>query len=78
MIQAEHVAQVGEMGNAYNILVGKPEGTRPLGRPWQRWEANIKMYLRETGQQVVDWMHLPQERDQWLSLVNTVVNLQVP
>jgi hypothetical protein len=49
--------------NAYNILVGKPEGKIPLGRPRHRWEDNIRMYLREIGWEVVDWMHLAQDRD---------------
>jgi hypothetical protein len=62
----------------YKILVGKPEGKRPLGRPRRRWEDNIRMDLREIGWEVVDWMHLAQDRDQWLALVNTVVKPWVP
>jgi hypothetical protein len=61
-----------------NILVGKPEGRRPLGRPRHRWEDNIKMDLREIGFGNVDWIHLAQDRDRWRALVNTVMNLQVP
>jgi hypothetical protein len=60
---ARHVADMGEMRNAYNILVGKPEGKRPLGRPRHRWEYNNRMYLREIGWEGVDWMHLAQNRD---------------
>jgi hypothetical protein len=60
-----HVAHMEEMINAYNILVVKPEGKRPLGRPRQRWEGNIVMNLREIGWEVVDWIHLAHDRDQW-------------
>jgi hypothetical protein len=63
---------------AYNILVGKPEGWRPLGRPWHKWEDNIKMDLREMGLGDVDWIHVAQDRDMWQALVNTVINLLVP
>jgi hypothetical protein len=63
---------------AYNILVGRPEGRRPLGRPRCRWEDNIKMDLRETGFGDVDWIHFAQERDRWWAVVNTVMNLWVP
>jgi hypothetical protein len=62
----------------YNILVGKPEGRRPLGRPRDRWEDNIKMDFRETGFGDVDWIHLAQDRDRWRALVNTVMSLRVP
>jgi hypothetical protein len=64
--------------NAYKILVGKPEGRRPLGRPRRGWEDNIKMDLREIGLEGVDWIHLAQVRYQWWDLVNTVMNLRVP
>jgi hypothetical protein len=64
--------------NAYRILVGKPEGKRPLGRPRRRWVDNIKMDLREIGWGGVDWIDLAQDRDQWRALVNTVMNLLVP
>jgi hypothetical protein len=60
------------------ILVGKPEGKRPLGRPRRRWVDNIKMNLREIGWHGVDWIELAQDRDQWRALVNTVMNLRVP
>jgi hypothetical protein len=73
---AGHVARMGETRNAYRILVEKPEGTRPLGRP--RWVDNIKMDLRETGCDVIDWIELAQDRDQWRALENTVMNLRVP
>jgi hypothetical protein len=56
---------MGEMRNAYNILIGKPEWKRPLGRPRHRWKNNIKMHLREIGWEVVEYMHLTQDRDQW-------------
>jgi hypothetical protein len=68
---------MGEVRGAYNILVGSPEGRRPLGRPRRRWEDNIKMYLREIGFWDVDWIHLAQDRDRWPALVNTVMNLRV-
>jgi hypothetical protein len=63
---------------AYNILVGRPEGRRPLGRPRHRWEDSIKMDLREIGFGDVDWIHLAWDRDRWRALVNTVMNLRVP
>jgi hypothetical protein len=68
---------MGEVRGAYNILVGRPEG-RPLGRPWRRWEDNIKMDLREIGFGDVDWIHWAQDRDKWWALMNTVMNLRVP
>jgi hypothetical protein len=73
-----HVARMGETRNAYRILVGKPEGKRPLGRPRRRWVNNIKMDLTEIGWDRVDWIELAQDRDQWRALVNTVMNLRVP
>jgi hypothetical protein len=69
---------MGEKRNAYRILVGKPEGKRPLGRPRRRLVDNIKMNLRETGWDRVDWMDMAHDRDQWRALVNTVLNLRVP
>jgi hypothetical protein len=75
---AGHVARIKENRNAYRILVGKPEGERPLGRPRSRWVDNIKIDLREIGWNSVDWVDLAQDRDQWRALVNTVVNLRVP
>jgi hypothetical protein len=75
---AGHVACMEEVRGAYNILVGKPEGRRPLGRPRHRWEDNIKMDLTETGSGDVDWFHLAQDRDRWQALVNTVMSIWVP
>jgi hypothetical protein len=69
---------MGEIRNAYIILVGKPEGKRPLGRPRCRWVDNIKIDLREIGWDGVDWVDRAQDRDQWRALVNTVMNLRVP
>jgi hypothetical protein len=75
----ERVAQVGEMRIEYSILVGKPEGNRPLGRPRRRWEGNIRMDLREIEERGgVDWIHLAEERDHWRAVANTVMNLRVP
>jgi hypothetical protein len=68
----------GEKMNAYRILVGNPEGKRPLGRPRCRWVDNIKMDLREIGLDGKDWMDLAQDRDQWRALVNTIMDLRVP
>jgi hypothetical protein len=75
---AGHVARMGEVRGAYNILVGRPEGSRPLGRPRRRWEDNIKMDIREIGFGDVDWIHLAQGRDRSRALVKTVMNLRVP
>jgi hypothetical protein len=69
---------MGEGRGAYRILVWRPEGRRPLGRPWRRWEDNIKMYLQEVGWQSMDWIDMAQDRDRWLAVVNTVMNLRVP
>jgi hypothetical protein len=62
----------------YNVLVGRPEGRRPLGRPRRRWEDSIKVDLREIGFGDVDWIHWAQDMDRWRTLVNTVMNLRVP
>jgi hypothetical protein len=75
---AGHVARIGEKRNLYKLLVGKPEGKRPLGRPRRRWIGNIKMYLLEIGMSVVDWIGLAQDRYRWRALVNSVMNLRVP
>jgi hypothetical protein len=72
-----HIARMGEMRNVYSILVGKPEGKRPHGRPGRRWEGNIGQDLREMRLEV-DWIRLAQERDQWQFLVKSVMNLRVP
>jgi hypothetical protein len=68
----------GETRNAYRILVGKPEGKRPQGKPKRRWMDNIKMDLREIEWDGMDWIDLAQDRDQWRALVNTVMNLRDP
>jgi hypothetical protein len=75
---AGHVACMREVRGAYNILVGRPEGRRPLGRPRLRWKDNIKMDLREIGFGDVDWIYWAQDRDRWRALVNMVMNLWVP
>jgi hypothetical protein len=72
------VVRMGELRVAHSILVGRPEGRRPLGRPRRRWEDNIKMDLTEIGFGDVDWIHLAQDRDRWRALVYTVMSLRVP
>jgi hypothetical protein len=67
-----------EKRNVYRLLVGKPEGKRPLGRPRRRWIDNIKMDLLEIRLSVVDWIGLAQDRYRWRALVNSVMNLRVP
>jgi hypothetical protein len=74
---AGHVTRMGEK-SAYRILVGKPEGKRPLGRPRHRWDNNIKMDFRKMEWVSMDWIDLAQDRDQWRAHVNTVMNLRVP
>ena len=74
---AGHVARMGERRGVYRVLVGKPEGKRPLGRPRQRWENNIKMNLQELVCEDIDWIELVQDRDRWWALVNVVMNLRV-
>jgi hypothetical protein len=69
---------MGEARNAYRILVGKPQGKRPLETPRRRWVDNIKIDLREGGWDGMGWIELAQDRDQWRVLVNTVMNLRVP
>jgi hypothetical protein len=69
---------MGEERGVHRMLVGKPEGKRPLGRRRRRWEDNIKMDVREVGAGRGDWMELAQNRDGWRALVSTVKNLQVP
>jgi hypothetical protein len=72
---AGHVAHMGEGRNVYRVLVGKPEGKKPLGRPMRRWEDGIKMDLRETGCGGVEWIHLAQDKNRWRALVNAVMIL---
>ena len=74
---AGHIAHVGEGRGVYRVLVEKPEGKRPLGRPRHRWEDNIEMDLQEVGCVGMDWIKLAQVRDRWRALVNTVINLRV-
>jgi hypothetical protein len=74
---AGNVARIGEKRGAYRILVGKPEGRRPLGRTWRRWEDNIKMDLQDL-RGGMDWIELAQDRDRWRAVVNAVMSLRVP
>ena len=71
------MARMGEGRGVHRVLVGKPEGKSPLGRPRRRWEDNIELDLQEVGGGG-DWMELAQDRDRWRALVNTVMNLRVP
>jgi hypothetical protein len=73
-----NVARMGEGRGAYRILVGRPEGRRPIGRPMRRWEDNIKMDFQEVGWYGVAWIDMAQDRDRWRALVNAVMNLRVP
>jgi hypothetical protein len=73
-----HVAHIGEGRGVYRVLVGRPEGNRPLERTRRRWEDNIKMDLREIGIDVANWIHLAQDRVWWLDFVSTVMNFRVP
>jgi len=75
---AGHVACMGEERGVYRVLVGKPEGRRPLGRPRRRWVDNIRMDLQEVGCGYMDWIGLAQDRDRWRTLVSAVMNLRVP
>jgi hypothetical protein len=75
---AGHVARMGVKKNVYRLLVGKPEGKRPVGRPRRRWIYNIKMYLLDIGLSILDWIGLAQDRYRWRALVNSVMNLWVP
>jgi len=74
---AGHVERIGERRGVYRVLVGKPEGKRPLGRPKRKWEDNIKMDLQEVRCGGLDWIELAQVRDSWRALVNTVMSLRV-
>jgi hypothetical protein len=76
---AGHVTRTGEERGVHRVLVGKPDGKRPLGRPRRRWEDNIKMYLQEVGWDCGgDWMGSAEDRDRWRALVSMVKNLLVP
>ena len=75
---AGHVARMEEARDVQKVLVGKPEGKRPLGRPRRRWEDNIKMDLEEVGRGCGDWMGFAQDRDRWRALVSAVMNFGVP
>jgi hypothetical protein len=73
-----HVACMGEGRGVYRVLVGRPEGKRPMGRPRHRWEGNIKLDFREMGINGANWIQLAQDRVQWWAFVNMVMKLQVP
>jgi hypothetical protein len=75
---AEHVARMGQGRGVYSVLVGKPGGNRPFGRPRFRWDDNIKMDLQEVGCGGMDWIELAQDRDKWRALLKAVMKLWVP
>jgi hypothetical protein len=75
---AGHVARVGEERGVHRVLVGKPEGKSPFGRPRRRWEDNIKMDVQEVGVGCGEWVESAEDRDRWRALVSTVKNLRVP
>ena len=75
---AGHVERMGEERGVYRVLLGKPEGRSPLGRPRRRWVDNIRMDLQEVGCGYMDWIGLAQDRDRWRQLVSAVMNLRVP
>jgi len=75
---AGHVARMGEGRGVYRVLVGKPEGKSPMGRPRRRWVDNIRMDLQEVGCGYMDWIGLAQDRDRWRTIVSAVMNLLVP
>jgi hypothetical protein len=75
---AGHVACMGEGRDVYRVLVGRPEGKRPLARPRHRWEDSIKLDLREIGIDGANWIQLAQDRVHWRAFVDTVMNLWVP
>ena len=73
-----HVARMDEERGVYRVLVGKPEGRRPLGRPRHRWVYNIRMDLQDVGCGYMDWIGLAQDRDRWRTLVSAIMNFRVP
>jgi hypothetical protein len=75
---AGHMARVGDVRGVYRVLVGRPKGKRPLGRPRRRWEDNIKLDVREIGIDAANWIRLAQDRVQWWGFVRMVMNLRVP
>jgi len=75
---AGHVARMGEERGVYRVVVGKPEGRSPMGRPKRRWANNIRTDLQEVGWVYMDWIGLAQDRDRWRTLVSAVMNLRVP
>ena len=75
---AGHIARMEQSRNAYRVLVGKPEGKRPLGRPRHRWEGNIRMDLREVSCDPGEWIDLAEDRDRWRAYVRAVMNIRVP
>jgi len=75
---AGHVARMGKRLFVYRVLLDKPEGKRPMGRPRRRWEDNIKMVLQEVGCVGMDWIEMAQDRDSWRTLVSAVKNIRVP
>ena len=75
---AGHVARMGEERRVYRVLVGKPEGRRPMGRPRRRWADNIRMAVQEVGCGYMDWIGLTQDRDRWRMFVSAVMNLRAP
>jgi hypothetical protein len=75
---ANCVVRIGEIRNKCNILVGRPQGKRPLGRPTCKLEGNIRIDLKEIGWKGADWVHLSHDKDQWRAVVNTVKNLPIP
>jgi len=75
---AGNAARMGEEKGVYRVLVGKPEGKRPLGRPRLRWGDNIRMDLQEVGCGYMDWIGLAQERDRWRTVVSAVMNRGIP
>ena len=75
---AGHVARMGEEKEVYRVLLGKPEGRIPLGRPRRRWVDNNRMDLQDVGCKYMDWVGLDQDRDGWRTLVSAVMNLRVP